>query len=150
MTIPDEYIKKVRSYALDHYEQDGWDYLVEAIDDSEIRDEFDPERDWTYEQFFAEMKEWMGLLDSRRHTRRDILMDRAEAWDRYARVLEGARHANKTKGENVYKQKMFTVIYEDNSMMKPTLTLMELAHLLLDIAKATPDAEMIKEIKVVE
>lgn len=69
MTIPDEWIKKVREYALSHYEEQGWDYLVEAIDDSEIRDQFDPQHSWTYEEFFSEMREWMELLDSKR---RDI------------------------------------------------------------------------------
>ena len=31
-----EMIAHVRAYALDHYEQGGWDYVVEAFDDAEL------------------------------------------------------------------------------------------------------------------
>lgn len=29
-------VQKVREYALAHYDQDGWDYLVECYEDAEI------------------------------------------------------------------------------------------------------------------
>jgi hypothetical protein len=69
MPIPQEHIDSVREYALDHYELDGWDYLIEAISDDEIRAQFASDKTPTYREFFNEMKEWMQLLDSHR---RDI------------------------------------------------------------------------------
>jgi hypothetical protein len=33
------YVTGIREYATDHYEEDGWDVLVEAWSDEEIRDE---------------------------------------------------------------------------------------------------------------
>lgn len=38
MNIPDMIIA-VRAYALAHYEEDGWDVVVEAWDDTEIEEE---------------------------------------------------------------------------------------------------------------
>ena len=34
-----EIVKALRRYALEHYEEDGWDYVVEAYDDEELLEE---------------------------------------------------------------------------------------------------------------
>ena len=33
----DALVKAVRKYAIDHYEEDGWDYLIECHEDTEVR-----------------------------------------------------------------------------------------------------------------
>lgn len=35
----DEIIKALRAYAIEHYEEGGWDFLVECWEDSEIIEE---------------------------------------------------------------------------------------------------------------
>jgi hypothetical protein len=62
--IPDEWIERVRNYARLHYNEDGWDYMIESISDKEIRDDFDAYA--TYEEFFAQMHGWVKMLDSKR------------------------------------------------------------------------------------
>ena len=36
MTSIEKLIEAVKSHALNHYEQDGWDYVVECYDDEDI------------------------------------------------------------------------------------------------------------------
>jgi hypothetical protein len=38
----DPVIKAVRDYATEHYEQDGWDFVVETMDDADIREKIGP------------------------------------------------------------------------------------------------------------
>jgi len=64
--INDEWIEKVRNYALRHYEQDGWDYLVECTDDNDIRDQFEHTHFTSYEYFFAAVWAWCKVLNDRR------------------------------------------------------------------------------------
>lgn len=66
MPIPQEYIDRVRQHAKQYYEHDGWDYLVESVDDNEIREQFHPEWKGTYHEFFTEVSMWMRELDSHR------------------------------------------------------------------------------------
>lgn len=33
-----EFIEKIRKYAVEHYNEDGWDFLVETWEDSDVLD----------------------------------------------------------------------------------------------------------------
>lgn len=57
-------IPAVRQYALDHYNQDGWDYLVECWEDSDIADAIAGAT--TLEQAIAKCHRGVSLLDERR------------------------------------------------------------------------------------
>ena len=70
MNIPKEWYDRIHKHALDHYNEDGWDYFVECEDLASLQDECDetwpPETQLTYEMVFEMVKEWMGLLNDRR------------------------------------------------------------------------------------
>jgi hypothetical protein len=63
----DEIIKALRAYAIEHYEEGGWDFLVECWEDSEIAKEL--EGITTFEEARKHMAEVLGTVDS---YRRDI------------------------------------------------------------------------------
>lgn len=64
MTMRQKWIEKIKAYATEHYEEGGWDYLVEAFDDSQIEEVANKHA--SYETFFEDMKDWVEVLDDRR------------------------------------------------------------------------------------
>lgn len=62
-----EWVKRLKQYALDHYEQDGWDYLIECFNDDEIIEMIKDKP--TYVDAYLEVAEVLKLKDS---VRRDI------------------------------------------------------------------------------
>lgn len=72
MKIPEIYLKQIRQYAIEHYEEDGWDYLIEAIDNADIQAQVDDhfgKPEVTYDELFKFIHDWVKMLDSHR---RDI------------------------------------------------------------------------------
>jgi hypothetical protein len=61
-----EWCKKIREYAIDHYNEDGWDYLVETMDNTELVDQFIRHKVSTYQQAFNIIHDLCKLLNSRR------------------------------------------------------------------------------------
>jgi hypothetical protein len=63
----EELVKAVRDYAIAHYEQDGWDYIVETYTDAELAEEIGQAH--TVKGAIAKVRRTARLLDERR---RDI------------------------------------------------------------------------------
>lgn len=57
-------VKAVRAYAEAHYESDGWDFLVECWDDSDIQETISGAE--TAEEAVALCARVVGILDERR------------------------------------------------------------------------------------
>jgi spore coat polysaccharide biosynthesis protein SpsF (cytidylyltransferase family) len=62
--IPPELIDAVKQYAYDHYETDGWDYVVETMDDLDIAQEISDAT--TPEEAIAKMYNLVKELDDHR------------------------------------------------------------------------------------
>lgn len=67
-----ELVEAVKAHAVENYEDDGWDYLVECYDDGEVAELIDGAT--TVEEAIKAAAEIMRLLDDRR---KDI---QATAW----------------------------------------------------------------------
>ena len=65
-------IKAVREYALANYEKDGWDYLVECWEDSDITETIGSSK--TVRGAISKCRQTVKLLDERRQE------VRAEIW----------------------------------------------------------------------
>jgi hypothetical protein len=61
-----EWIKELRSHALDHYEESGWDYLVECWSDEDIALIIRESCADTYEEAFQAVAEYVDLLGDQR------------------------------------------------------------------------------------
>jgi hypothetical protein len=78
--IADAWIAAIKRHALDHYNEDGWDFCVESMTDDEIREALERGRfedgrvPTTEAEAIARIGEICTLLDERR---RDI---RGTAW----------------------------------------------------------------------
>jgi hypothetical protein len=59
------WVRQLREYARSHYDQEGWDYLVECWSDEDILEKI-PEGCTTYQQLFGEIQEILRRMDSRR------------------------------------------------------------------------------------
>lgn len=59
-----EIVKALRSYALKHYEEDGWDYVVETYDDEELLKKI--EGATSLAEAIAKIAPYLKRLDSRR------------------------------------------------------------------------------------
>lgn len=59
-----EWCDRVRKHALEHYNEDGWDVLVECWDDEAIMNAAGVCRN--YEQFLANVREICSVMDDRR------------------------------------------------------------------------------------
>ena len=57
-------VERLRKHALEHYEENGWDYVVEAFDDADVLEAIDDARD--FDAAVASLGELVGLLDERR------------------------------------------------------------------------------------
>jgi hypothetical protein len=67
----DKLVKEVREYALAHYEEDGWDYLIESFSDKEIEEQISPY--FTREQaIYALQLVVKGLDDKRNDIQREV------------------------------------------------------------------------------
>ena len=64
-----EIVKAVRKYAMDHYEEDGWDYVVECWDDSDI---LKHAAGCTVEQLICKIGDIVGTCDD---YRQDIMAE---------------------------------------------------------------------------
>jgi hypothetical protein len=62
-----EIIKQLKAYALEHYEEGGWDYLVECYEDKDILEMI--EGCTTYEEALAKVKRIMKIKDD---VRKDV------------------------------------------------------------------------------
>lgn len=62
--IPQKLIDAVKQYAVEHYETDGWDYVVETMDDDEIAHEIGDTI--TPEEAIAKMHKLVKMLDDHR------------------------------------------------------------------------------------
>lgn len=62
--IPQELVDAVKQYAKDHYEEDGWDYVEETMDDLEIAQEISGAL--TPEEAIAKMYNLVKILDDHR------------------------------------------------------------------------------------
>ena len=62
--IPQELIDAVKQYAKEHYETDGWDYVIETMDDMEIAQEIGDTT--TPEEAIAKMYDLVKMLDTHR------------------------------------------------------------------------------------
>lgn len=60
----DERISAVRAYAKDHYEEDGWDYVVECFSDTDILEEIAGAM--TPEEAIELVRQAVKVLDDRR------------------------------------------------------------------------------------
>lgn len=66
------FVAEVKRHALTHYEEGGWDFVVEAFSDEEVAHEI--RGCSTFSQALAVMQELVGLMDERR---REV---RSTAW----------------------------------------------------------------------
>ncbi len=62
--IPQELIDAVKQYAKEHYETDGWDYVIETMDDMEIAQEISGAV--TPKEAIAKMYDLVKMLDVHR------------------------------------------------------------------------------------
>ncbi len=69
MATNDEMVAAVKAHAEKHYNESGWDYVVECGDDAEILSVIAEENVSTVEAAIAAVGEIVALLDERR---RDI------------------------------------------------------------------------------
>lgn len=69
---PTGWVEKIRAHALEHYNEDGWDYVVESFEDHDLLEDFGDAPD--YEAALKKVLQHVKLLDSHR---RDI---RGTAW----------------------------------------------------------------------
>ncbi len=63
--LQQEWCDCLRKHAIDHYEEDGWDYLIETMDNSMIVDRILNVS--TYEQAFGILHKLCKMLNSRRN-----------------------------------------------------------------------------------
>lgn len=63
---PEEMLAAVKAHAATHYEENGWDYVVECWDDAEILSVLSEEKAETIETAIAAVGEIVELLDERR------------------------------------------------------------------------------------
>jgi hypothetical protein len=73
------FVDAVKKYALEHYNEKGWDFVVETMEDDQIKDDIEQgglsgKKATTVEQAIAAVGEICELLDDRR---RDI---QSTAW----------------------------------------------------------------------
>jgi len=61
-----ELVEKVKAHALAHYEEGGWDFVVEAMQDDEIAKILEREGAKDEKQAIGVMAEIAGLLDEQR------------------------------------------------------------------------------------
>lgn len=67
-----DWAAQIKKHALDHYNEAGWDYVVETMDDAELSDIFNKPLTnegkpcATYEQAFGAVAYLCKLLDERR------------------------------------------------------------------------------------
>ena len=70
--LHNEWIAKIKQHARDHYEQGGWDYVIECYSDQDIFDEMmvdsdlGPQPPATYEEALANVAAIVGVMDDRR------------------------------------------------------------------------------------
>lgn len=69
MSEMQELVAAVREHAQAHYEQDGWDYIVEAYTDGELADAIAQAPDQTPSGAIEHMRGIVELLDDRRTDR---------------------------------------------------------------------------------
>jgi hypothetical protein len=62
------FVEDVKAYALDHYNQDGWDFIVETFEDAELSDEIGRAR--TAAGAIRKVKELAQFLDRMRQEHR--------------------------------------------------------------------------------
>lgn len=64
MTLEQQMVAAVRKHALEHYNEDGWDYVVECWSDEDIVDQIDLYG--TEENAIEMVEEVVKVLDDRR------------------------------------------------------------------------------------
>jgi hypothetical protein len=85
MTINQTDIDRLRAYALKHYTTGGWDHLVEAWTDDEIREEVERYGWSTYTEMFEGFAEMFELITEQHLNQRAALGDYAHR----TRTMEG-------------------------------------------------------------
>jgi hypothetical protein len=69
-TMSPTWIARIKQHALDHYNEDGWDYVVESYTDDELAEvaaeDFNGRKAATYKQALANVRRVTRLLDERR------------------------------------------------------------------------------------
>ena len=66
MSTMSDLVKAVKAYAIKHYDEDGWDYIVEAFEDSEIATEIRKAGARTEQEAINVLHEHVKILDDHR------------------------------------------------------------------------------------